>query len=135
MFSKLSESRMHWVRLILTVSWLLVILSLFYDPWTSVFTEQNHSWSPLRLSNTCIQVQGVCLSEQPYPLGTTLFWGAVVPSAILILLVFGHELWRRIYPLSFLSQIPRALGWQRQFKRAIFHDSPAISDTCSIPIP
>jgi hypothetical protein len=32
-----------------------------------------------------------------------------------ILLVFGHELWRRrIYPLSFLPQIPRALGWQRQ---------------------
>jgi CRP-like cAMP-binding protein len=62
-------------------------------------------------------VQGVCLAEQPYPLGTTIFWGAIVPAAIFILLVFGHELWRRICPLSFLSQIPRALGWQRQFKR------------------
>ncbi len=39
------------------------------------------------------------------------------PGAIFILLVLGHEVWRRICPLSFLSQIPRALGWQRQFKR------------------
>ncbi len=33
------------------------------------------------------------------------------------MLVFGHEVWRRICPLSFLSQIPRGLGRQRQFKR------------------
>jgi CRP-like cAMP-binding protein len=117
MFAQLPEPRMHWVRRILTIAWLLVIGSLFYDPWTSALTEPNHPWSLLRLPDTCVQVQGKCLSEQPYPLGTTLFWGAIVPSAIFILLVFGHELWRRICPLSFLSQIPRALGWQRQFKR------------------
>lgn len=117
MFAQLPESRMHWIRWILTIAWLLVIASLFYDPWTSALTEPNHPWSPLRLPSDCIQVQGVCLVEQPYPLGTTIFWGAIVPAAIFILLVFGHELWRRICPLSFLSQIPRALGWQRQFKR------------------
>lgn len=117
MFARLPESRMHWIRWILTVAWLLVIASLFYDPWTSALTEPNHPWSLLRLPHTCVQVQGECLSEQPYPLGTTVFWGAIVPAAIFILLVFGHELWRRICPLSFLSQIPRALGWQRQFKR------------------
>jgi CRP-like cAMP-binding protein len=118
MLAQLPESRMHWIRWMLTIAWLLVILSLFYDPWTSAFTDPNHPWSPLRLPDTCVQVQGKCLAEQqPYPLGTTLFWGAIVPAAIFILLVFGHELWRRICPLSFLSQIPRALGWQRQFKR------------------
>jgi CRP-like cAMP-binding protein len=117
MFAQSSEPHMHRVRWVLTLAWLLIIVSLFYDPWTSALTEPSHPWSPLRLSNTCIQVQGECLSEQPYPLGTTLFWGAIVPAAIFILLVFGHELWRRICPLSFLSQIPRALGWQRQFKR------------------
>ncbi|KJH72402.1 cyclic nucleotide-binding domain-containing protein [Aliterella atlantica] len=117
MFAQQPERRMHWVRWVLTIGWLLAIASLFYDPWTSVLTEPDRTWSPLRLTNTCVQVQGECLSEQPYPLGTTLFWGAIVPSAIFILLVFGHELWRRICPLSFLSQIPRALGWQRQFKR------------------
>lgn len=117
MFAQLPELRMHWIRWVLTIGWLLIIASLFYDPWTSALTEPDHPWSPLRLPDACIQVQGECLSEQPYPLGTTLFWGAIVPSAIFILLVFGHELWRRICPLSFLSQIPRALGWQRQFKR------------------
>ncbi|MGI0495472.1 cyclic nucleotide-binding domain-containing protein [Alkalinema pantanalense CENA528] len=117
MFEQLPERRMHWIRWAVTVGWLLIIASLFYDPWTSALTTSDHPWSPLRLADTCVQVQGECLSEQPYPLGTTLFWGAIVPSAIFILLVFGHELWRRICPLSFLSQIPRALGWQRQFKR------------------
>ncbi|MGL5064442.1 MAG: 4Fe-4S binding protein, partial [Microcoleus sp.] len=117
MFAQQPETRMHWVRWILTIAWLLVIVSLFYDPWTPALTEPNHPWSPLRLPDTCIQVQGKCLPEQPYPLGTTVFWGAIVPAAIFILLVFGHELWRRICPLSFLSQIPRALGKQRQFKR------------------
>ncbi len=117
MFAQLPERRMHWIRWAVTVGWLLIIASLLYDPWTSALTVADHPWSPLRLPGTCVQVQGECLSEHPYPLGTTLFWGAIVPAAIFILLVFGHELWRRICPLSFLSQIPRALGWQRQFKR------------------
>ncbi len=117
MFAQLPERRMHVVRWMLTIAWLLIIASLFYDPWTSVLTEPDRSWSPLRLSGSCISVQGKCLVEQPYPLATTLFWGAIVPASIFILLVFGHEVWRRICPLSFLSQIPRALGKQRQFKR------------------
>jgi hypothetical protein len=117
LFARLSEQRMHFVRWILTISWLLLLASLVYDPWTSTLTKPNHPWSLLRLPNTCIQVQGQCLTEQLYPLGTTIFWGAVLPVAIFILLVLGHEVWRRICPLSFLSQISRALGWQRQFKR------------------
>jgi CRP-like cAMP-binding protein len=117
MFAQLPERRMHVVRWILTIAWLIIIASLFYDPWTPGLTEPNHPWSPLRLSDSCISVQGKCLVEQPYPLATTLFWGAIVPASIFILLIFGHELWRRICPLSFLSQIPRALGKQRQFKR------------------
>lgn len=117
MFAQLPERRMHWIRWILTIGWLLVIASLFYDPWTAALTEPDHPWSPLRLSGECVSVQGRCLEEQPYPIGATLFWGAIVPSGIFILLVFGHELWRRICPLGFLSQIPRALGWQRQFRR------------------
>ena len=109
-----SEVRMHGVRWLLTTAWLLIIASLLFDPFTARFTAPDHPWSPLRLPEPCVEVQGRCLVETPYPLGTTLFWGAVVPSSILLLLVFGHELWRRICPLSFLSQIPRALGLQRQ---------------------
>ena len=115
--SRLSEIRMHGVRWLLTTGWLLIIGSLFFDPFTARFTSPEHPWSPLRLPITCVAVQGRCLVEAPYPLGTTIFWGAVVPAAIFILLVFGHELWRRICPLSFLSQIPRALGWQRQMQK------------------
>ena len=115
--SRLREIRMHWVRWLLTTGWLLIIGSLFFDPFTARFTSAEHPWSPLRLPGTCVEVQGRCLVEAPYPLGTTIFWGAVVPAGIFILLVFGHELWRRICPLSFLSQIPRALGWQRQTQK------------------
>jgi len=117
MLTQIPERQMHWVRWVLTSGWLLLIASLLYDPWTSALTEPDHPWSPLRLTDVCIKVQGKCLPQEPYAVGATLFWGAVVPSGIFILLVFGHELWRRICPLSFLSQIPRALGWQRQFKR------------------
>jgi len=112
--SRVSETRMHWVRWLLTTGWLLIIASLFFDPFTARFTSPDHPWSPLRLADKCVAVQGRCLVESPYPLGTTIFWGAVVPAGIFILLVFGHELWRRICPLSFISQIPRALGRQRQ---------------------
>ncbi len=117
MANQIAESRMHLVRWFLTAGWLLIIASLFYDPWSAALTEPTHPWSPLRLSGACVEVQGVCRVDRPYPLGTTLFWGAIVPSAVFILLVFGHEFWRRICPLSFLSQIPRALGLQRQFER------------------
>jgi Cyclic nucleotide-binding domain/4Fe-4S binding domain len=118
MFGQMAERRMHLVRWVLTVSWLLLIASLFYDPLSPWLTQPDNLWSPLRINPTlCVKVQGVCLAEQTYPLGTTIFWGAIVPLSIFILLIFGHELWRRICPLSFLSQIPRALGWQRQIKR------------------
>lgn len=118
MLTQIPEQIMHRVRWILTIAWLGVIASLIYDPWTAALTTPDHPWSPLRINpNVCVKVQGTCLTEQPYPLGTTIFWGAIVPAAIFILLIFGHELWRRICPLSFLSQIPRALGWQRQYKR------------------
>jgi CRP-like cAMP-binding protein len=118
MFGQIAERRMHVVRWILTTSWLVLIASLFYDPLSPWLTQPDNLWSPLRIDpNLCVKVQGVCLKEQPYELGNTIFWGAIVPLSIFILLIFGHELWRRICPLSFLSQIPRALGWQRQLKR------------------
>jgi hypothetical protein len=118
MFGRVAERQMHGVRWVLTSGWLLLIASLLYDPLSPWLTYPDRGWSPLRIDPThCVKVQGVCLQEQPYALGTTIFWGIVVPSSIFILLIFGHELWRRICPLSFLSQIPRALGWQRQAKR------------------
>ncbi|HLO46820.1 MAG TPA: cyclic nucleotide-binding domain-containing protein [Kamptonema sp.] len=119
MIDKISESKMHHVRLLLTGGWFLLIFSLFYDPISSWFTEPNNTLSPLRVApEICVKVQGVCMKEDAYSLGAPIFWGVVIPLIVFMLLVFGHEAWRRICPLSFLSQIPRALGKQRQNKIA-----------------
>lgn len=118
MFGKIPERQMHRVRWFLTVSWLLLIFSLFFDPISPWFAQPHNHWSPLRLdANACTPMQGACLLEKPYAIGAPFFWGIVIPCAIFILLVFGHELWRRICPLSFLSQIPRALGIGRKVKQ------------------
>jgi hypothetical protein len=118
MFAKIPEQQMHRLRWVLTSGWLLLIASLFYDPISPWLTSPTNYISPLRIApESCVKVQGACLEEVPYPLGAPIFWGIIVPSCIFILLVFGHEFWRRICPLSFLSQIPRALGRQRQRKR------------------
>ena len=37
--SRLSEIRMHGVRWLLTTGWLLIIGSLFFDPFTARFTS------------------------------------------------------------------------------------------------
>ncbi|MDB9342069.1 cyclic nucleotide-binding protein, partial [Nodularia spumigena CS-588/06] len=107
MFSHIPERAMHNIRWVLTCGWLLLIASLFYDPISPFFTAPEQTWSPFRIRpEECIAIQNNCLELKPYALGAPIFWGIIVPSGIFILLVFGHELWRRICPLSFLSQIP-----------------------------
>ena len=110
MLAKVSEKRMHTIRWVLAIAWLLLIFSLFYDPITHYLTNPDNFLSPFRDSLPQVLVQGKPLDEKPYPIGARVFWGMVIPSAIMIVLVFGHETWRRICPLYFLSQIPRALG-------------------------
>jgi hypothetical protein len=118
MLTKVQEKTMHAIRWGITCGWLILIGSLFYDPISPWLTLPTNTLSPLRLKpDTCIQVQGKCLEQNPYPLGASIFWGLVVPIGVFVLLVFGHEFWRRICPLSFLSQIPRALGKQRSIKK------------------
>jgi hypothetical protein len=98
--------------MVLVGSWLILIGSMFYDPFSSYLTLPNNTYSPFHLNAqaACFPFQDTCLQMQPYPLGARIFWGMVVPCSILILVILGHETWRRICPLSFLSQIPRALG-------------------------
>lgn len=118
MLNQVSESKMHVIRWALVIGWLLLIISLFYDPISHHLTDPDNLASPFRdrfidlaqLSAQCVKVQGECLLETPYPMGARIFWGMIVPSAIAIVFVLGHEAWRRICPLYFLSQIPRALG-------------------------
>lgn len=111
MFSKIPERYMHRVRWGLTIAWLGLILSLFYDPISSYLTEPGNWFAS---SQPCAPFQGECLPITPYPMGARIFWGMVIPFAVLTLFIFGHEAWRRICPLSFVSQLPRAMGWQRQ---------------------
>jgi hypothetical protein len=115
--NQISERLMRWVRWILAISWLLLIVSLFYDPISLILTDAENFSSPLRIHpETCILLQGECVPQQPYSLGVRLFWSVIVPAAIFIIFVFGHEAWRRICPLSFLSQLPRSLQIQRKRK-------------------
>ena len=108
---------MQWVRWGLAISWILLIVSLFYDPISLILTDSDNLTSPFRIhSETCILLQGECLPQTPYSLGVRTFWSAIVPAAIFIIFVFGHEAWRRICPLSFFSQLPRALKLQRHRK-------------------
>ncbi len=110
MLNKVPEPKMHAIRWIIVIGWLILIFSLFYDPISHNWTDPNNLFSPFRDSLQPVLVQGEYLQEFPYPIGARVFWGMVIPSAIMILLIFGHETWRRICPLYFLSQIPRALG-------------------------
>ncbi|MEO0887055.1 MAG: 4Fe-4S binding protein [Cyanobacteria bacterium J06648_10] len=122
MLSTVSERKMHVVRWVIFIAWCVLIASLFYDPFTAVLTHPGNDWasdwSPLIDRNlaqnpsACVMVQGECADIAPYPIATRVFWGMVVPSAIFVVLVLGHEFWRRICPLYFFSQLPRALGLQ-----------------------
>jgi hypothetical protein len=119
MLNKVTEQKAHGIRYALMVGWLLLILSLFFDPVSAYLTDPNSNFpSPLKddIINraqdplTCIRVQGKCLPEAPYAVGARIFWGLIVPAGFGIVFVLGHEFWRRICPLYFLSQIPRGLG-------------------------
>lgn len=115
--NQIPERLMHRVRWGLAISWLVLIASLFYDPISSILTDPHNLSSPFRIHlETCIPVQGKCLAQAPYSLAPRIFWSAIVPAAIFIIFVFGHETWRRICPLSFFSQLPRALNLQRKQK-------------------
>ena len=120
MINRVSEQKMHLIRWVLVIGWFMLIISLFYDPVSHHLSNPDSLYSPFRdrfialadIPDLCVRVQGKCLIETPYPMGSRIFWGTIVPSAIAIVFVLGHETWRRICPLYFLSQIPRALGLQ-----------------------
>lgn len=105
---------MRVVRIVLLLGWLVIVASLLYDPFTAALTSPDNAWSPFHLGGAPVVVQGVPLALEPYPMGNRIFWTMVIPVLPLFLMLFGHEAWRRICPLSLVSQIPRAFGWQRK---------------------
>lgn len=100
-FSRWSEQQARILRWLLLIGWSLLILSLL---WPSLHL-------PAALVPDCPIATGGChLHAQP---GNRLFWGVVVPSGLLVIALISHELWRRICPLAFVSQLFRALERQR----------------------
>ena len=98
LFSAWSERQAHLTRWVLLVGWLALIGTLLipgFDPW------------PFQIGG-CEAITA-CHSHE----GNHLFWGSVVPSTLLVLVVLSHEFWRRVCPLAFVSQLFRALGRQR----------------------
>lgn len=114
MFSAISERKMLSVRGVLLVAWFVLIASLFWDPFSIALTRPDALGSPFKISETPIMVQSDALTSAPYSMGTRLFWTMIVPILPLFLMVFGHEAWRRICPLSLASQIPGYLGLRRR---------------------
>lgn len=119
MFSRIPEQKMRWVRTGLLVAWFVLIASLFWDPLTPHLTMPDNIASPFHLRPDAppVMVQGHPLpATTPYPMGNRIFWTMVLPLVPFFLMVFGHEAWRRVCPLSHFSQIPHMLGWQHKIK-------------------
>lgn len=118
MINKISEHKIHQLRWVLAIGWLLLIFAAFYDPLSLWITSPDNLASPLHVNaNACILVQGECLPQVAYTLAPRIFWGTIIPLSIIVLVLGGHETWRRICPLSFFSQIPRRLGLGRKFQK------------------
>ena len=100
---QVSERFAHGLRWVLLVGWLLLIVSLFL-PQDEVLGPMQGFVAP------CLPGLACQLHDHD---GNRLFWGAVVPVGLLIIVAVSHEAWRRLCPLAFVSQIFRALGWQR----------------------
>lgn len=99
---RLGEGQLHVVRWCLLVGWLLLIASLLIPA----------IHAPAWMLPACPQPSGPVCAVHRQP-GNRLFWGTVVPLGLLVIGVVSHELWRRICPLAFVSQLARALGRQR----------------------
>jgi hypothetical protein len=90
------ETQARLARWALLLSW-LTLFAILLRP----------ELAPAYRSTVCAD-SGLCRPG----IGNDLFWNIGLPLVILAVML-SHELWRRICPLSFVSQLFRALGWQR----------------------
>ena len=101
-FGRAPEQLLRRVRWLLLIGWLLLIASLLLPA-----VSLPDTWVP-----PCPDLTAAACARHQQP-GNRLFWGTVVPVAVLLIGAISHELWRRICPLAFVSQWARALGRQR----------------------
>jgi hypothetical protein len=95
-FNRWPETQARLARWALLIAWLGLIVLLLKP-----------ELGPGYRSSVCLE-STICRPG----IGNDIFWNIGLPLVILAVLL-SHELWRRICPLSFVSQLFRALGWQR----------------------
>ncbi|WP_217577460.1 hypothetical protein [Mesorhizobium sp. GbtcB19] len=117
MLSRVPERKMLSVRGLLLLAWFILIASLFWDPYSVSLTNPSAIYSPFRITTDVVHVQNDDLRVSPYSMGARIFWTMIVPIVPFYLMVFGHEAWRRVCPLSLASQIPGFLGLRRSRKK------------------
>jgi hypothetical protein len=117
MLATAPERSLRGVRALLLLGWLALLVSLFWDPVTPRFTDPANEASPFRVDGSSVVIQGEPITSEPYAMGNRIFWSMIIPLVPLFLLVAGHEAWRRICPLSFVSQLPRLFGLQRRHRK------------------
>lgn len=133
MLSTVPERSLLRVRAVLAAGWLVLIASLLWDPLTPGLTDPANTASPFRLATDhAVIVQGQPVAQAPYAMGNRIFWTMLIPVIPLFLMVAGHEAWRRVCPLSWWSQLPRRLGWQRR-RAALNRRSGAIERKLALP--
>ena len=106
----LDEKRVHGLRWLLLTGWLGLLLMMV-------------------LPTGYVARPAICsdLSICSDSVANDIFWNIGLP-AVLLCVVFSHALWRRLCPLSFVSQLAKALGIQRTItdqrgkKRLVFVD-------------
>ena len=95
-FNRWPERQARLARWALLLAW-LGLIALLLKP----------ELGPSYRSSVCLE-STICRPG----IGNDIFWNIGLPLVILAVLL-SHEIWRRICPLSFVSQLFRALGWQR----------------------
>jgi len=110
-----SNTRTRLARHLFVAAWLLLIVSLAWDPVSSRLTTGEVGWSPWAPRDEVVNVRGevVPLSGQ-YALGASLLWGIAVPLIPLGMMLFGERLWHRVCPLSAIMNLARRLTVRRR---------------------
>ncbi|MBT0960681.1 FHA domain-containing protein [Denitromonas iodatirespirans] len=117
MFSKISESRMRRIRYGLLLAWIGLLALYVVDIGQNRLTVPGDAWYVQGLAGKAVNLRHQVLLPTDYNPAPRIFWGVAIPLVVLFLGFAGHDAWRRICPLSALSQIPRALGLQRKVGR------------------
>lgn len=114
MLATASETRMRIVRYSLLLGWFVLLAACWVDLGQSRITDAADTWGIPGFIGKAVEVRGEHLQPQVYNPVPRFFWGGAVPIVVLLLIFGGHDIWRRICPLSAFSQIPRLFGWQRK---------------------